>query len=86
MSNWDYRINIKKHFDQCFELGQDDAIPSEVKTGIIRELRSIFNEGVDFELDMIIESLESCVCIFSANDVLTDLYDWADRKRVWLGL
>lgn len=90
MSRWKYKINIKQFLSD--ETTQEAKITA--CNGVISELNKLkrtreFRD--DDELEMFIIDLEGIAEDTGAdhhdfNYVLDSLYDWADAKRVWMGL
>ena len=86
MANWRRTVNIK-------DLLTDDDSPAECKRvaqAMAARLRGKFSEPGDELLD-IIESFEGLEAtdnrpLAVLNDILDNLYDWADAERIWLGL
>lgn len=83
MAGWDYSVNIKQF------LNPDKSV-IEVATAVTQELKRLppgLVNSIEFMeiMDVFEEAVElNDVEVFDAG--LSDLYDWADEKRVWLGL
>lgn len=85
---WKHRIDIKQH------LG-DDTSPAGVRkaaAGVLAELRKVerhFEDDASLT-DLMLEfgaiSEEDDADCDDFNGWLDELYDWADGRRVWLGL
>lgn len=91
MKQWKHKIDIKQY------LGEDDS-PEAVRSaakGVVAELNKlrIAFAGAYAEYDLLemIEGFEFVTeddtpDVAEFNYILSDLYDWADAERVWLGL
>jgi hypothetical protein len=97
---WDRRINIKTvlHRDPdnienayAASVGREIADLLRLRTPVSwREIRS---DDFDWDLDEILDFLSSLKgdnqpensVVEELNQILDMLYDWADRKRIWLG-
>lgn len=94
--SWAYSLDIKQFLSD----DTSDRNAAEVANKIAAELRAKLPESViddDMDLADILDELDSFVpancgdgdsenLCGDLNRVLEDLYDWADRERVWLGL
>lgn len=88
MAYWRYTCDIKRHFFEC-ETEDDkyeDAkfIPS--RDAVVAELKRARDYEDDWVLQVIVEDLANSEDVDEFNEWLSALYDWADSRRVWLGL
>lgn len=86
MTSWRYTVDIKpflrdaKHeWNKDLEQRRDEICKLLRKTGDYRR-------GDDYYLRDIIDELQETDSVEGFNAVLDNLYDWADDRRVWLGL
>lgn len=92
MTNWIATIDIKEGLRLAEGLAdEDDAV--RVSTGYISSalLAALEDPKLQDEIDQIIlrrfaNELVDCETEWDVNDVLEDLYDWADYRKVWLGI
>lgn len=86
MAKWDYKIDVKQY------LSADDSVSSVqiASKGVVCELKKLptrYQDAVEefiYNFEELAEDSEADCDYF--NDLLNDLYDWADDYRVWLGL
>lgn len=86
---WRKTIDIKA----ILHRDQGNLDPAYV-AGVGKEIAALVRANVKddewtFELDDVLEMLEDIDlddAVEAFNGALADLYDWADRERVWLGL
>lgn len=91
-SVWDYAVKIKAIL-RCFGDRPTDEESITAGGKIATALRAVLppewvdrsHDDLDEDLALIIEDLESPPPRDALNETLDQLYDWADRKRVWLG-
>lgn len=95
MTEWICKVDIKQHLgtETSNEAVRTAAgkIFAELKANLPKEWISWAVDDPDYELLHILQSLE-----FAQDDedmecdhfnyILSELYDWADSKRVWIGL
>lgn len=84
---WQWKINIKDCLvdekGEAYDLEDCDAIPIHVRKSVCNELKKVklldsFRERLENESDI------STVDEF--NNWLTELYDFCDENRIWLGV
>jgi hypothetical protein len=96
MTNWRRTINIKPALhDYPDELREDEgaALVRYCKDYIVPLLTieaakaSTTEEVVDgLALDEFANRLEEAETVYAFDRVLADLYDWADKREIWLGV
>ena len=83
---WKTTVNIKPL------IGEDDSEEGAERAGdligALLSLKLLVHDqyATDQTLRNIIDGLSNVADVDEFNDVLEDLYDWADENRVWLGL
>ena len=96
MTQWIFKVDIKRHLrDDTTNYGVRTAsrkILVELKAKLPKEwLDKTRCRDTDYELLHILTSLEFAqedeeMGCEHFNYILSELYDWADGKRVWLGI
>jgi len=84
MTEWNHTVDIKKHLSR----DTSDAACKETGKNIAADLRMLAHRTTRYEetdLDFIIEDLDGVTDVLHLNEILVDLYDWADEEKVWLG-
>lgn len=82
--NWRYKLNLGEVISECdekFDLSKhEEAVPEEVKTRISDCLSSsnILNAWAS--------KVRHSRSIAELNRILDEIYDIADRQKIWLGL
>jgi hypothetical protein len=68
------------------EAYEDDLDLEKVKAAVVKAIKDALDwtEGDDPELDDLLEHLEAAPTEDAYNSAWADMYDWADRERVWL--
>jgi len=80
---WLYSLELKEILKQYGEKSFEDV--RDESTKLLEYFKnSHFNS--DDKLEEIIENLQSAEDVNEFDDALEELYDWADERRVWLGL
>lgn len=86
---WRHRVDIKstlRKFESKNELADLREFAAEIK----EQLCSIAVTGLaKTELNQLMQELRDAADtedVEEVDSVLSDLYDWADRERVWLGI
>ena len=80
--SWVESIDIKQHLT---EDESPEAI-SEACRGILRELKKLRSIVPPRRITDAFKAQSVLGNLRKANKALNDLYDWADERRVWLGL
>lgn len=88
MTNWRYTCDIKKHIpgDVPDEWFYNDENFKSVRDAIVAELKGTIDHPRDARLCVVVEGLERASDTDEFNEWLDELYDWADARRVWMGL
>lgn len=84
MPEWRYTINIKMYLNKESSSGDDSY--RESQPAIVALLKESREYGSDETLQLITEELSDADDLEWFNSVLSELYDWADAHRVWMGL
>jgi hypothetical protein len=84
MPRWNYKINIKQHLNS----GETAELFERAKAGVIKEVKTLphFTDPDELDLKFVVRELESVTDVWEFNWALGVLYDWADFRRVWLGI
>jgi hypothetical protein len=92
MAEWKYSINVKQHLSNGTS---NDAIVKAAK-GVLSELKRLPEHLLSDIEDITYEFEEMVRCthdpedndnlLWEFNYQLNSLYDWADYKRVWMGM
>jgi hypothetical protein len=77
---WKQSINIKPALQKGDDLDDDDKLPEGIKDEVVGELARVP------ALTCFIEEVKHCETVGEFNDILDDIYDVADKQRIWLGL
>lgn len=80
--NWLYKINIKQYLGEK----TNPAAVVKAKREIIRELKTIMPFNTWPEGQELVRKLDGVFTCDSFNRVLSLIYDFADRERIWLGI
>jgi len=78
MRNWARTVNIKDLIDPTQPA---DIVADNIRIRLVNAFGS-----PDFVLGNIISDLSSVGSVEECDDVLDQLYDWADDNSIWLGL
>lgn len=87
MAHWDRTVNIKEH------ITDGDTLYDTIKamTGILSVIKTDkeLREEFETEFDQFLENaplMDADEAQSEANWILSDLYDYADNRRIWLGI
>lgn len=98
LSRWERRIDIKRFItgeasnEAATRIGKE--IAAALRSGLRAGMLDHMHADYDGEIDEIVEHLEHDIHgeagrglagVDALNDILSDLYDWADLNSVWLG-
>jgi hypothetical protein len=97
---WDRKIDIKEvlYRDQSNESDEHArAVGQEIAALLRASVPTAWLVGADDEFDWTLDEILDCLenvssggeddpAVDALNSYLDDLYDWADVRRVWLGL
>ena len=80
MGNWLHTVNIKPSLDLAGDVRDRDPVPLEVLESLVQVLQS------NPLTSPYIRRFKHCKTVRGFNNVLANLYNYADRERIWLGL
>jgi hypothetical protein len=84
MPEWHIKITgIAPLFEEWND-GEGDL--EAIKTGVVSKVKAAvdYEEGDDLELDEALTNMEDAPGETEFNEALSELYDWADKARVWI--
>ena len=82
--SWRYTCDIKQHFpERAF---RDSADFRASRDAVVAELKRAEDYETDELLQEVVYLLATSENVIEFNYYLDDLYDWADARRVWLGI
>jgi hypothetical protein len=83
---WKYHVALKDLIDTSRKYHEEAAPNSEFIAQLVGRLErlrdAVYDEVADDDLLGIISDFENCDNYDNLNDILFDLYNWADRERV----
>lgn len=80
MPRWEDHIELGDLFARFHD--GDDFEP--IRDGIAARLRASWMHGHDEALRLLADEVADCVTVEDFDALWRDVYDWADRERVWL--
>lgn len=80
MSNWKTNLDLK---DVWTAHDEERMTTSEVAAAVSERLAEQFPE--DDEIEAIVEQFQAVEDVEEFNNAMSDLYDWADEARCWIG-
>lgn len=89
---WRKTVNIKEFIREGDQSPEGARVVAGQIASLLRsKLRQEIEGTEDFTLDLIVEELEdlsgsSDATVEDLDHMLSELYDWADGNRVWLGI
>jgi hypothetical protein len=84
MSKWDYKIDLTAPFVK-FELGEMTV--EQVSANVHSILRNFVDANPDldcYDIEDTIDSLKYCNDADDFDNLMADLYDFADYNRLWI--
>ena len=85
MTKWRYQMGIDEFMSTPESDAYDGPDFEKTRDAVVAKIKAAPDYATDMDLQSIADDLADAVNSKGFNDVLADLYDWADEKLVWVG-